>query len=325
MAEPNLSYGFEPRSLRYFIAVAELKNFNSASEKLNITQPALTKSIQKLEDQLQVLLFDRHPRGLELTPFGRALYRHAVAIQGNYDHALREILSMRDATADTVQVGAGPTWQASILPDALVKFHESHPNVFVQIQTGLPEDLASKVRSSALDFAVAAFSELMLEEHANPNFADMTIEPLMDDNLCIVARSGHPIFENPKLGFGDLLEYPWVSGRTGSTQPKLLARLFARQELVAPRAIIEANDTDMRLALVARSDFLTFTSERIFRSNWANRLRIVDIAGGMLGRKAGLITRHRATQSPASLALVAEIRVVCARLSCEIALLRNSY
>lgn len=306
-----MSYGIEPRSIRYFIAVADLLNFNSASERLHISQPALTKSIQKLEDHLQVMLFDRHPRGLELTPFGRVFLRHARSIQTGFDHALREIKHMRDATSDVIVIGAGPTWHADLLPVAIANFHEQFPLVSVKIHFGFPEDLVPKVRTGHYDFAVSALSEHWLAEQNNPNFQDMDIVPLMDDDMCIVGREEHPVFAKTDAQLSDLLEYPWVSGMSGSIQARLFAKLFARAGFVAPHPLVESNDIPLRLSIVARSDFLTFTSRRVYQSSSYSHLRMVSLPGGIYKRSGGLIRRKQATLPPAALAIIEEIQQLC--------------
>lgn len=306
-----MSYGIEPRSLRYFIVVAELQNFNSASDRLAISQPALTKSIQKLEDQLQVPLFDRNPRGLELTPFGKAFLRHAKAIQGTFRHAIREIESMRESTCDTVLVGAGATWHNWLLPEALTRFHRTFPNVMFRIIAGLPEDLASQVRASQLDFAVAAFSRNWLEDQADPNFADMLITPLIDDDLVIVARKDHPAMSDPGVTLQDLHRYPWTSARAGTNQARMMAKLFGRSGIATPQATVESDEVDLRLGLVSRSDFLTFTSSQVLAASWSETLCRLDVPGGVMQRQSGLIQRRHATLSPATLALIEHIRAVC--------------
>lgn len=306
-----MSYGIEPRSIRYFIAVAELLNFNSASERLHISQPALTKSIQKLEDHLQVTLFDRHPRGLELTPFGRVFLRHARSIQTGFDHALREIKHMRDATSDVIVIGAGPTWHADLLPAAVANIHEQFPSISVKVHFGFPEDLVPKVRTGHYDFAVSALSQNWLAEQNNPNFQNMDIVPLMDDDLCIIGREDHPIFEENDVQLSDLLNFPWVSGMSGSIQARLLAKLFARANLVAPHPLVESDDILFRLSTVARSDFLTFTSRRVYQSSSHSNLRIVSVPGGIYKRSGGLIRRKQSTLPPAALAFIAEIQKLC--------------
>lgn len=102
------------RLLRHFLAVVEHKGITSAAEELHISQPALTKSIRQLEDNLGVTLFERMPTGVVPTPFGEILARRARLMDLEYRHALAEIHAIKGGAGGTINIGAAPVWMVQI-------------------------------------------------------------------------------------------------------------------------------------------------------------------------------------------------------------------
>lgn len=107
------------RQLEYFLTVAAHKSVTVAAAKLGVSQPTLTKTIRSLELELGVSLFERMPRGVDLTPYGQSLLRHAEAIRVQFGDAKNEIESLRGGKYGTVLIGAGPAWLRRHLPRAV--------------------------------------------------------------------------------------------------------------------------------------------------------------------------------------------------------------
>ena len=104
------------RAIAYFAAVAEAGTVRGAAARLGISQPALTKAIRRLEDEVGVVLFDRQARGVTLTAYGRTLLRHARNLQASHKEAREEIAALRAGIAGRVRMGAGPSWERIVLP-----------------------------------------------------------------------------------------------------------------------------------------------------------------------------------------------------------------
>ncbi|MBO46656.1 MAG: hypothetical protein CMJ96_07130, partial [Planctomycetes bacterium] len=103
------------RHLRHFVATVDHGNMLRASAAIHITQPALTKSIKSLEDDLQIKLFNRHPKGVEATVFGRQLYEHARLIISQLDRAEKEIRAGVKGEIGHIRVGFGWNFAGNML------------------------------------------------------------------------------------------------------------------------------------------------------------------------------------------------------------------
>ncbi|MBT4938561.1 MAG: LysR family transcriptional regulator [Rhodospirillaceae bacterium] len=114
----------EFRTLNYFLGVLENRSYTAAAEALHITQPALTKAVQRLEAELEVELFDRDSRGTEPTKYGELLAVHARRLNEEHKHAKLEIENLKNGFNESVRVGAGPVWSSRMLPQATKRLRE---------------------------------------------------------------------------------------------------------------------------------------------------------------------------------------------------------
>src|SRR5690242_7058349 len=146
----------EVRHLDYFVAVVEQGSLRGAAQKLGVTQPALTKAIRRLEDSFGVPLFDRQARGMALTAYGTALLRHARDLQTSTQAAWDEITALRSGVAGLVKVGAGPSWQDSVLPEAIRELRVHRPGVRVQVFGASDDQLKTMLQGGAVDLVLAA-------------------------------------------------------------------------------------------------------------------------------------------------------------------------
>ena len=117
----------EMQQLRYVVAVARSGNFSRAAEQCHVSQPSLSRQIQKLEDELGERLFDRMKREAKLTPHGEAFLRHAVHIIEEADAAKREAAEAKDLLHGMATVGVLPTIAPYLRPEAMVEFREKYP------------------------------------------------------------------------------------------------------------------------------------------------------------------------------------------------------
>src|SRR3984957_10497830 len=174
----------ELRHLRYFVAVAEEGHVTRAAERLGIQQPPLSQQIQALERELDVQLFRRKPRGVELTPAGRALFDEAKAILARATEAIA--VTKRAARGEAGRIGLGFTSSASFhpfVPRAIRAFRETHPLVALTLEESGTVELVAALRSQALDFAF-----VRSPVGASDN---LTVRPLLDEAMVAALPSGH--------------------------------------------------------------------------------------------------------------------------------------
>ncbi|HZK89674.1 MAG TPA: LysR family transcriptional regulator [Stellaceae bacterium] len=174
----------ELRHLRYFVAVAEEGHVTRAAERLGIQQPPLSQQIRALERELDAQLFHRKPRGVELTPAGRALFDDAKAILARAEEAVAA--TRRAARGEAGRIGIGFTSSASFhpfVPRAIRAFREAHPLVALALDESGTTELVEALRSQAID---AAFVRSPVGESA-----DLIVRPLLEEPMVAALPSGH--------------------------------------------------------------------------------------------------------------------------------------
>lgn len=189
----------EFEQLRQFLKVAERKNFTRAAEDLLISQPALSRSIARLEEELGQPLFERQTRSVELTDAGRSLLSRAERILALVDDAKAEIAD--DGETGTIRVGAIPTVAPYCLPRALQGFAAEHPRASVLVTEEVTERLLEKCRQGQVDVALLALPI------STPH---LQVERLFDEELLLVMPPGHPLAEKKRIAIEDLQGYPFV-------------------------------------------------------------------------------------------------------------------
>jgi DNA-binding transcriptional LysR family regulator len=181
----------ELRHLRYFVAVAEEGHITRAAERLGIQQPPLSQQIRALEVELDVQLFRRKPRGVELTDAGRALLADARRILGDVDQALSR--TRRTGRGEEGRITVGFTSSAPFhpfVPRVLRNFREDFPQVAMTLEEGGTADLVAAIRAEQID---AAFIRSPVPEGENIATYDILEEP-----MCIAMPASHRLARGAK-------------------------------------------------------------------------------------------------------------------------------
>lgn len=139
---------------RIFYIVAKHKHMTRASEELHISQPAISQSIKKLEEQLDGTLFIRSNKGMELTSEGKMFYDYVKGALELINNAENEFTSFKDLSKGEIKIGASTTLTKIILIDALKKFHKDYPNIEINITNDLTSNLLIDLNKGKLDFVI---------------------------------------------------------------------------------------------------------------------------------------------------------------------------
>lgn len=185
--------------LRYFLQVAERQNFTRAAEDLAISQPALSRSIQKLEEELGQPVFERKTRSVALTEAGTLLQSRAQQVLTMLEDTKAEITD--DGQSGRVRVGAIPTVAPYFLPKVLSQFSQDHPKATLLVQENTTEALLKNCRQGEIDLAILAL----------PLAAKyLEVEELFEEELLLVVPPGHPLGEKKTIRLKDVEPYPFV-------------------------------------------------------------------------------------------------------------------
>ena len=174
----------ELRHLRYFIAVAEEGHITRAAERLDMQQPPLSRLIKAIERELDVQLFRRKPRGVELTDAGRAFLDNARAILADLDHAFETARSTARGEQGRICVGVTPTGPFHpFVPRVIRAFRQAFPLVSVTLEEGFSNELIEYLRHEHIDTAFIRTRPADSE--------GLVISPLLEEPLVVALPGGH--------------------------------------------------------------------------------------------------------------------------------------
>jgi len=283
------------RDLHYFEVIAELEHMGRASERLHRTQPALTSSIRRLEQDCGVRLFEKSGRGIRLTEAGQVLLKWARRTRLDVHDAQQEINHLAHGLVGTVRVGIVPTAAQFLLPPAMRQLIREAPEVNLHTVVGLIDVLRSLLHSGEVDMTIGT------EGMAEPGF---TSEFLGEDPIVVVANASHEIFERiPTIK--DLGAYRWVLQSAGAPTRDWLDQTFERHHLPRPRVQVESNTLLMLPTLIAETGLLSFISRRHLLAGQPNfALKEVKVEETVMQRRMVVTYREGGYLSPASRRLI---------------------
>ena len=228
----------DTRSLLYFIAVAEHKGICQAAARLHITQPALTRQIHSLEDEIGVPLFTRCASGMEITPSGTALLAHARKIRAELAQAKINALSAVDEQSQQLNIGVYGSAMFDVVPRILSLFAATHPAVELRLHhTRKDQQIELLRRGKTL---------LAFDRHL-PQAPDLACELVCREYLQYVAlHKDHPLAKRDIIDLGELADEP----RIGATSEDVLVAKLAQAYGSAPSFNHRADDLLSALALV---------------------------------------------------------------------------
>ena len=233
--------------LRDVLAVAERGSLRAAARHLGVAQPALTRSIQELERELGIPLFERQATGVAVTPLGQLFVRRAHAVRAELQRAREEIDQVRGMTHGRVSACLSAVPHIALLPYALGAFRARYPDVHLDLTEGLFPTIESSLRSGIVDLYVGPPPVETLA-------ADLLVEKLFDNTRVILCRKGHPLARARNLR--ELIDAQWLSTSVTSKADEELAPLFAQLKLPVPRLVVQAHSALSMLVAIAYSDLL---------------------------------------------------------------------
>ena len=295
----------EIQQLRRFLAVTETLNFHSAAENLNITQPALSQSIKKLEETVGELLLVRDTRGVELTEAGRMLIPRAKLIlkfHDEFDHDL-EILHQRRNTH--LSIGVAPYFARRLFPEALARFAGKMPGVTVDIVEKQTGDLIEALEHGEIDVAFCASNQEAASHTA------VMFEHLCTEHYSLVARAGHPIFDGEAETAKRLGQYPWAV-HDRESNGAYFAKIFEELDCPTPEFTVSTPSLQILLSTVCASDHIALiASDFAFPELNAGQIKVIPNAPIEIEASGGLFTLAEVPASAALKCFTGELREIC--------------
>ena len=295
----------DSRRLRHFLAIYELGSIGQAAERLLLTQPALSKSIRQLENQLGVRLFDRTTQGVVPTVFGESLALHAKSIESQIRQAEAAIQGMQGRAKGHVRIGIGPVAAVQIMPAAALMIRRLHPDLELTVTEGLVDELIPALRRHELDVAVGAWPRV--------NDPIFTTEVLLTDTIRVVARDDHPLV-GKRVTLLDLVDQNWVLPPATQRWRQLFETAFVDQGLSPPQPTVTSNSAVFLKAMMASSDAISFLPSQLVAGTAG--LATINVDGlPAFDPEIGMTFRERSLSDPARMEVVQAFRAVAAEMS----------
>lgn len=303
------TYRLRLRNLKMLLSVAETGNLSQSALALHSTQPALSKWLKELEDDVGLPLFERHARGLKLTPYGEAMIAHARRIDSDIVRASQDMAALREGVSGRVAIGASGASTSDLVPLAIQQLLARMPQARVTLFESTMDKLLARLSYGDVDIVVGRAAESV--EDPGVQSESLYLEPIQ-----MVARPKHPLFSiKEKLTWADLMQYRWIVWPQGiPIRTSLDAALAAATQTLPPNSI-ESNSVMANLMLLNNSDMISVASHRVaLRFSQMHAMRIIPIHLFAFG-SVGMYWRRDAVQAMAVDAAVECFRTVAAEFT----------
>lgn len=311
----NLDELLSTTQLRALVAVSAARSFSMAARTASVSQPSLHRAARELESVLDLTLFQRTPRGVNLTRAGTTLSRYTKLAFAEIEQGFTEVAEVQGLETGRILVGTMPLARTLILPTAINAIAAERPEVRVGVIDGPYTDLVRGLRHGELDLLIGAL-------RIPPPFGDIVQEALFDDPLAVVARADHPLAGQAEVAPPELMAYPWVVPRRGTPTRAHFDRLLTHAGAGTPAGLVESSSLSLIRGLLLGSDRLTLISRR--QIHYERKLGLlaplpVDMArlGRPIGRPIGLTCRRDWRPTPTQRRFLETIRQISGSVAGE--------
>ena len=277
--------------LKHFLQAYETRSLGKAAARLGISQPALSKSIRKLEAELDVPLFNRTTKGITPTSYADTLARRGQAIESDVRASIAELQKLKAGEVGEARIGIAPALAPHFMPEVLARLALTHPSINITVTEALIyEGVAQSVVRGELDFAL---TNLPLRG-VSP---DLAWRELFKDHFVVCCAKAHPLARKRKVEPAELLKYPWITPARDGPPWQRLADLFVAARCAPPHAVVETNSATVIMSLLQRGPFLTFVPRQLMQPD-ARRADVVEAALEGMTLERAIVVLHRKGHTP---------------------------
>ena len=289
------------RHLHTFVAVAQQGTLGRAAETLNLSQPALSKTLNELEQLTGTRLFDRGRLGAQLTLTGEQFLTHAVKILDALNHAGLSFNQKAEQPSEVIRIGALPTAALGILPAVIGPFHKQQSHVTLQVATMNNTMILSGLKSGELDIGIGRMSDPEL-------MVGLNYELLFLESLKLVVRPNHPLL-NENITLSRVMEWPAVVSPEGTVPRQNAEALLASQGCKLPASCIETLSASLSRQLTVDFNYVWFVPSGAVKDDLRQGvLMALPITSQCSAEPIGILTRVDTALSAGAQILISSIR-----------------
>jgi LysR family carnitine catabolism transcriptional activator len=281
--------------IRCFIAVGETLSFRAASERLNLSQPAVSNHIRDLEQSLGITLFKRTTRNVALTPDGENFLIRSRSAISDLDDAIRDIREQRAVRRGRVNFGCVPSMARLFVPAALSRFSKRYPHAKIQLFDEQADRLFKRTLDYEIDFMVGP---------AAPDRMGLDFTHLMDDPYVAIVPAGHVLADRKGVRLADLTGHPFILITTPLIVRSVLEQAFAKSGHDLEPAYTAANPSTVG-GMIKAGLGVSILPKMVVTPMMNSSLRSMPVVRPPIVRKMGILRRAKETLTPAAQALAA--------------------
>lgn len=260
--------------LKHFLAIAELGSVQAAARHLNISQPALSKSLRELEQHLGSALFERSSRGVTLTQAGQAFRSRGREIELQWDGALLDLTATRDGARGTLRIGVGPTYEAAFMAHVLARLSREFPNLQISVRTGVGAIMLPALNTGEIGVYFGG-----LRSGTETLASEVREIPLYDQSNRIVAAADDPLVAMAEVGEMALSQRAWVQLSYDALALERIEALFQSAGAPLPQTVVSTHSLGLALDLVRNKGFLTSLPEPLLHPRLGSGLAPLAVRG----------------------------------------------
>jgi DNA-binding transcriptional LysR family regulator len=250
----------ELNKLQHFLAVWDHKHFGRAAEALGVSQQAVSASISRLEQQLEVALFRRSNSGVVPTEFAVSLEPHARLSLAEVRAGQAEINALRLGGHKSIRLGVGQSFASRCVPEAVALFRKLQPNYSLVCSVGPTTTLYQSLVRGDLDLVVSAPPNELLPP------LEVSRELLMQERDAVLVRAAHPLAQNPNCGLEALRQYTWLAAiATLGGGWQRICQTFTALGIEPPHQVVRTDSVALGDSLLMADDFVAVMSYEAHR------------------------------------------------------------
>ncbi len=289
------------RHLHTFVAVAQQGTLGRAAETLNLSQPALSKTLNELEQLTGTRLFERGRLGAQLTLTGEQFLTHAVKILDALNHAGLSFNQKAEQPSEVIRIGALPTAALGILPAVIGPFHKQQSHVTLQVASMNNTMILSGLKSGELDIGIGRMSDPEL-------MVGLSYELLFLESLKLVVRPNHPLL-NENITLSRVMEWPAVVSPQGTVPRQNAETLLASQGCKLPASCIETLSASLSRQLTVDFNYVWFVPSGAVKDDLRQGiLTALPVPSQCAAEPIGILTRVDTPLSAGAQILISSIR-----------------
>jgi len=285
-----MSMNFDLADLRAFVAVAELSSFRAAAESIHLSQPALSRRIDKLEQALGVRLFERTTRSVNLTAVGRDFSHKARSVLDDLENSLMSMQAVAASQLGEVVIACVPSAVYYFLPKVLRDFHEQHPRIRVRIVDDSANGVLESVARGEADFGI---------NFIGTQEPEIEFNVILKEPFVVACHRQHPIARQKEVTWRELTKYDFMTVDKSSGNRLLVDLALANSE-VRPSWCFEAKHVSTLLGLVEANLGIAVVPRLSMPQGEHHTLAQVKLVEPTLERNIGLILRQGRRLTPAA-------------------------